>query len=545
MSILIPIIFILWATATLKNVLFWIYIWQIKEYRLDRMRVHFEMPTSGRLVFNKRNLGLFIFLLFSFLPFNFTTVITAILMLALYGFFSIRAVQQFQNTALKLPRFTLRGSLIVSVVATTYVLLSTIVFLYFNKLILSWFLLADILTPLFVAGSILSTHPLALWSKNRIIAKATKRREKFRNLLVIGVTGSYGKSSVKELIAAMLKDNFQVVKTPANINTDIGIARILLNNVTDKHNVFVVEMGAYRKGEIKKAAQIVKPQIGILTGINPQHISLFGSLQNIQKAKYELIEALPDKGLAVFNGDNENVLSLFRQCKKPKRLYTTADTLEKNYQTITVTSLKNTPRGLEIVIAEKEEGKGILKSSLLGLHNATNIIGAATVARELNIKYSDIKKALLKIKAPPHTLRIRKGIKDSTVIDDAYAANEDGVLAALEVLNNMQEGHGKKICIMQPLIELGDNAERVHKRIASRVAEVCDYLIVTSRDYFSTVFKEALDNGMDKEKVLCLPKSQEALRKAQEIIEKGDIVLIENRVPDVVLNGVILHSTDK
>ena len=103
----------------------------------------------------------------------------------------------------------------------------------------------------------------------------------------------------------MLKDNFQVVKTPANINTDIGIARILLNNVTDKHNVFVVEMGAYNVGDLTEHCNIVHPEIGILTAISPQHLSLFGSIENIQKAKYELLRFLPKNGLAVTNSDNK------------------------------------------------------------------------------------------------------------------------------------------------------------------------------------------------------------------------------------------------
>ena len=103
----------------------------------------------------------------------------------------------------------------------------------------------------------------------------------------------------------------------------------------------------------------------------------------------------------------------------------------------------------------------------------------------------------------------------------------------------------KKLCILQPLIELGDNAERIHKKIANEIAKVCDYLIVTSRDYYSIILKEAIDNGMHKDNIFCLLRPQDALRKAQEIINKEDVVLIENRVPEVVLNGVVLHSNEK
>jgi len=561
-AILIPIIFILWITTALKNVMFWIYLWQVKEYRKDRMLVHLTLSTSRNLLFGKRNIWLVVLLILTLLPFALALNTSSFLMLGLYSFFAIRTLQQLQAKSLKLPRFTMRTLLIVTSAILFYLGLSVLVAIQLNKFILAWFLIADILTPLFVSLFVLITFPISAWSKNRIIVKATKKLRGLKNLLVIGITGSYGKSSVKEVLAAILQEKFSVVKTPQNINTDIGIARVILQNITKKHNVFIAEMGAYRKGEIKKSAGMARPQIGIITGINPQHISLFGSLQNIQEAKYELIEALPSKGLAIFNGDNENVRSLFRQCKNPKRIYSTDPFMEKDSQKITVKYIENTSRGLNLSIFEKNKGDILLKTKLLGKHNAINILGAVTIARELDVSYRDIKKGLLKMNASPHTLQIRKGIKSSIVIDDAYAANEDGVMAALEVLNNMKEGpisiktstslagdgksgrarRSKKICIMQPLIELGDSSERVHKKIASRVAEVCDYLIMTGRDYFSIMFKEALDNGMNKENVFCLPKPQEALRKAQEIIEEGDVILIENRIPEAVLNGVVLHK---
>ena len=543
MQFLIPLIFIFWFVAVLKNILFWIYMWQTKEYRIDRMRVHFELPTSKNLILNKKNAWLGILFLFSLAPFSLMRFSIAILVLVLYVLFSFRAMRQYQDNTIKIPRFTIRGSLVVFGVITTYILLSIVVFIFINKMMVSWFLIADILIPLFVAGFIGASHPVSIWIKNRIIKKATRKRERLKNLLVIGITGSYGKSSMKEILFTILKDNFNTIKTPKNINADIGIAKVFLKDATEKHDVFIVEMGAYKRGEIQKTTNMIKPQIGILTGINPQHISLFGSLQNIQKAKYELMESLPSKGLAIFNGDNENVRALYRQCKNPKRLYSTNPSIDHGSQKVLVSEISNTPKGLEISVYEDGEENVILKAPLLGKHNATNIVGAVTVARELGIDYTDIKRALLKVKAPPHTLQLKKGIKDSIVIDDAYASNEDGVSAALKVLDTLKGN--KKICILQPLIELGDSAERVHKKIANEIAKVCDYLIVTSRDYYSIILKEAIDNGMSKDNIFCLLRPQEALRKAQELINKDDIVLVENRVSEVVLNGVTLHLSNE
>jgi len=540
MTFLIPLIFIFWFAVIFKNILFWVHLWQIKEYRMDRMRVHFELPTSKSLLVNKKNIWILVLFLATFLPFGFVQVFIAVLVLLFYLVFTFRTAAQYREGALKMPRFTVRALLVTFLAVVLYFSLSIIIFTLINRGMLAWFLLGDILVPLFVSALVGSSYPMSVWLKNKIIKKATRKREKLSDLLVVGVSGSYGKTSVKEILYSILKNNFNTVKTPQNINVDIGIAKVLLKNVTEKTSVFIAEMGAYKRGEIKKSASIVKPQIGILTGINPQHVSLFGSLQNIQKAKYELIESLPEKGLAVFNGDNEDARALFRQCKNPKRLYSTDPQKDPANQKLLVDSIKNTPKGLEIKVHEENGEKATLRAPLLGKHNASNILGAVTVARELNVNYNDIKRALLKIKTPAHTLQLRKGIKDSIIIDDAYASNEDGVLAALNVLATLKGN--KKICIMQPLIELGDSAERVHKKIAGEIAKICDYLIMTNRDYYPIMFKEATDSGMDKEKVFCFVRAQDALRKAQEIIDGGDVILVENRVPDVVLNGVVLHK---
>ena len=178
MQFLIPLIFIFWFVAVLKNILFWIYMWQTKEYRIDRMRVHFELPTSKNLILNKKNAWLGILFLFSLAPFSLMRFSIAILVLVLYVLFSFRAMRQYQGNTIKIPRFTIRGSLVVFGVITTYILLSIVVFIFINKMMVSWFLIADILIPLFVAGFIGASHPVSIWIKNRIIKKATRKRER-------------------------------------------------------------------------------------------------------------------------------------------------------------------------------------------------------------------------------------------------------------------------------------------------------------------------------------------------------------------------------
>jgi len=164
MFILIPILFIFWGATMLQRTFYWLYLWQVKEYRLDRMRVHFELPTSGRLFLNKRNVWLFALLALSLVPLRPVLVFVTFSALLLYIFFTIRASQQFQDKSLKLPRLTTRGAMVIFFVAIFYAILTILVFVFLNKFIVAWFLLGDIVIPLFVAGGVATTHPIFFWA---------------------------------------------------------------------------------------------------------------------------------------------------------------------------------------------------------------------------------------------------------------------------------------------------------------------------------------------------------------------------------------------
>jgi UDP-N-acetylmuramoyl-tripeptide--D-alanyl-D-alanine ligase len=172
-------------------------------------------------------------------------------------------------------------------------------------------LLFDVFTPLINSLIVLLFQPITVLMRNRTLYKASFKIETLTNLLVIGITGSFGKSSTKEFLNIILSECFNVVTTEKNQNSEIGISECILNNVNDNHEIFICEMGAYNKGGIKLLASIAKPKIGILTGIGNQHMSTFGSKQNIVDTKFELIDSLPDEGLAVLNWDSEEIRKNF------------------------------------------------------------------------------------------------------------------------------------------------------------------------------------------------------------------------------------------
>jgi len=536
------LIAVFWAISAAKSVFFWEYLWQIKEYRRDRMRAHFELASSQRLLLNKRlaliGVLLVITLLSRFLS-EWVQFFAALGALVFYGILCVRTIEQFQKRRLRIPAFTSRVIASLGVTATLYAAFFALVWVYAPQWLLQAILVADAATPLVVALGIAVFTPLSAMTKRRIMEQARAKRASLEGVLAIGITGSYAKTSVKEYTAAILSQKFKVLKTEANNNTEIGIANTILKRLDENYDVFVAEMGAYRKGEIAASAAMVMPSMAVLTGIGPQHLSLFGSMQNIQEAKYELIAALPEKGLAIFNGDDDHARALFRQCKNPKRIYTTDPLSDPTLSGIRAESIRFLSSGMEIRIKDGKETETIT-TSLLGRHNATNLLGAISVARALGMDYEEIQAGIKTIRPIAHTLQIMRGIKETTVVDDSYSGNVRGVFAALEVLSRMKGR--RKILVLQPLIELGPAAEKAHKEIGAKIGEVCDYCIVVASDYFTPLYREALASGMNKSAMMCIPDPHQALRKIQELSDKGDIIMLENRVGNEILRGVIAQG---
>jgi UDP-N-acetylmuramoyl-tripeptide--D-alanyl-D-alanine ligase len=363
--------------------------------------------------------------------------------------------------------------------------------------------------------------------------QATKKRKQREDLLVIGTTGSYGKTTTKEFLAHILSQKFNVLKTEAHNNTELAIANTLLRKLKDSHEVFIVEMGAYRRGEIKTLCEMTQPKIGILTGINDQHISLFGSQENIIKGKYELIEALPPKGLAVFNGDNKYCAILYYKTHKPKRMYSSFKD-DAEYKISNIAAKENL---LRWSITVRGVGTTEFEAPLIGRHYVENCTGAIIIAFELGMNSEEIQGALSTLKPFPHTMELKKGINGIRVIDDSYSGKTAGVFAGLDALSNFS---GQKVIVMPTLIELGKDALDIHKDVAKRIAEVCKTAIITGSDFFGPMQEVALANGMTEIDFVYMIDPHKIVDKIKSATKSGDVVLLESRVPRKLLELLLV-----
>jgi UDP-N-acetylmuramoyl-tripeptide--D-alanyl-D-alanine ligase len=389
---------------------------------------------------------------------------------------------------------------------------------------------------LIVSVIVLLLQPLAVLRKKQIIRKAIEKRKQFPSLLVVGITGSFGKTSVKEFLATILSQKFNVLKTKEHQNSEMGICQSILDDLKPEHQIFIVEMGAYNKGGIKLLCDIALPKIGILAGINEQHLATFGSQKNIIETKFELINALPEDGTAILNYDNQYVRAENQNLKSARRvknkiLYSTTEKLDIWSENILVS------KDSTYFQAFLKSGENInFKVNVLGKHNVANVLAAIAAAKELGMTLEEISRAAEKIEVWQGGMVLKKSLFGSNIIDSTYSANPDGVISALEYLKVWP---GRKAIIIPCLIELGSASKEVHKRIGEKIAENCELAIITTKDRFKEIKKSAREKGMKPENIIFSDKPKEIKEKVKSFNNENDIILLEGRVSKEIIERLI------
>ena len=369
---------------------------------------------------------------------------------------------------------------------------------------------------------------------------SARRRIKTLQPRVIGITGSYGKTSTKYILHQILSQKFNTLMTPNSYNTPMGICKVIRGDLTPEHEVFIVEMGAYKRGDIRELCNLAFPQIGILTAVGPQHLERFKSIENITKGKYELIESLPADGLAVFNCDNEICAGLAdkrEQTGSSVRRYATeespvasvADTAD-----LIATNVRYTDNGLAFTVHANTEKFDItdteIQTRLLGKHNVSNILAALTVAMECGMELEEIQEAVAKVEPVPHRLQLTTGAAGVTIIDDSFNANPVGAKAALEVLTEI--GEGKKVLVTPGMVELGEREYEENRRLGEQAADVCDLVILVGPMQTKPILDGLKAAEYPSQQIIVALNLEEVKQHLATQVQAGDVVLFENDLPD-------------
>jgi len=520
----------LWFLRQIKATLFWLYLWQLKEYHIGRFIDHFRTEMGKKLIFHPLQLlklVLIPFLFYFFFP-GFVILISIYIIESIFFFKSL-----FQGGGKK-PVLTKKTFFLI-VITLIFQILFVSIHCQKNLRFLILLLILDILTPVIISGILLLFQPLTVFWRRQVIEKAKQKRIKHKDLLVIGITGSYGKTSTKEFLTTILEAKFNVLKTKAHQNSEVGISQCILEELEPSHEVFVVEMGAYNKGGIKLLSDIVKPKIGILTGINEQHMVLFGSQENIIRTKFELIESLPAEGVAIFNGNSGHIMTLKPQIDR-LNLKSKIFCSTRARADIWAENIKAERETLSFKVISKEGETANFKLNLFGAHNVENILLAVACAKELGLNLEKIARACEKIKPSQSGMELKKTASELNLIDATYSANFNSVISHL---NYLKVWKGKKIIIMPCLIELGAASREVHRRMGEGAAKVCDLAIITTEEHFEDIKKGAMAGGMREEDILFLQDPNLIFEVIKPFCQPENVILLEGRVPKELVYSLI------
>ena len=345
------------------------------------------------------------------------------------------------------------------------------------------------------------------------------------DLKIIGITGSYGKTSTKHYLHRILSEKYDVLMTPGSYNTTLGVIRTVREYLKPYNEVFIVEMGAKQQGDIKEICDLVHPQMGIVTAVGEQHLESFKSIENVQSTKFELIDALPSDGLGVVNDDFEYVAN--RKVDNVKCVRYAVNETENATYTATDIIYDETGTKFKVVGNGKELA---LHTRLVGEFNISNLIAAVIIALQLEVPEEKIRYAVEKIEQVEHRLNLKRTPGGITIIDDAFNSNPTGSKMAMDVLSRFNKG--KRIVITPGMIELGEKQYELNEALGVKIAECADVAIIVGEYNKDALLNGIKQGGMNNENVHAVASFNEAQRVLATIAKAGDTVLYENDLPD-------------
>ncbi len=366
--------------------------------------------------------------------------------------------------------------------------------------------------------------PIERLINQRFYNEAKEILAEMPHLRIIGVTGSYGKTSTKHYLYRILSEKYNVIMTPGSYNTPMGVIRTIREMMKPYHEVFIVEMGAKQLGDIKEICDLVCPTIGIVTAVGEQHLESFKSIENVQRTKFELIDALPSDGLGVINNDFTyianrpvNNVTVKRYAVAPGNDYHIEDV---EYGVV------------ETRFAVVGEGRRIeLTTKLIGECNLSNLMASVIVAIYLEVPEKSIRYGVSQIEQVEHRLNMKRTPGGLSIIDDAFNSNPDGARMALDVLSRVTTG--KRIVITPGMIELGEKQVEYNQRFGKQMAGAADYVMVVGEYNRDAILAGLAEGGMPEEHIFVADSFTTAQARLIQIARAGDVVLYENDLPDM------------
>ncbi len=428
-----------------------------------------------------------------------------------------KSIKKLVVTA-RVKRMWVAGGVILCLIAVLSVIVGGIA----GKVLLAVLFIMCALPEITALISLFIMKPIEKCISNYYVNDAKKILRNHKNMTVIGVTGSYGKTSTKFILGRILSERYNTLVTPENYNTPMGIVITVRRDLKPQTEVFVCEMGAKRKGDIKEDCQIANPDLGVITSIGPQHLDTFGNIETVVSTKFELADWVKLKnGKMYLNGDNQYI--------KEKAGEYSSVTYGVGDCDCKACDISYSPKGLTVTLNYKGEEMKVT-SRLLGYHNALNIAAAVGVAFDLGLTSEEIAFAVSKLKPAEHRLELKSYINGSTLIDDAYNSNPEGCLEAARVLGCF-DGM-KKIIVTPGLVELGEQEYEANRRLGVEAAKYADIIILVGQKRSIPLAEGVKAQNFPEENLYVVSSFKEALGLFSPMLDSNTVILFENDLPD-------------
>lgn len=383
------------------------------------------------------------------------------------------------------------------------------------------------LLPIFLPYLVLVANwiniPFEEWNIARYGKIARDIIEK-NNVKVVAITGSFGKTTTKDIIANLLGEKYFVASAPKSYNTPSGVALTIQNYVTSQTEFVVLEMGARRVGEIAQICKIAKPDYSVITSVGYQHMESFKKIENVAKTKFEIVQSTKENGICFFNGYDEGAKKLYDKATVNK-FYSSENGGDLEYEI-----LKVDQNGSQFNVSI-DGASYPFSTTLLGRHNVANVCMGILVAHKLGVEIETLQKAVATLEATEHRLQMSKH-RDIVIIDDSYNANVKGACYAAEVLAMFE---GRKIVVTSGLVELGKLEEKSNCELGKAFGKVCDKVILVGSERAKQISQGLVEVGFDMDNAITFESFDEAKASLYAVMKAGDVVLFENDLPDSYL----------
>lgn len=365
--------------------------------------------------------------------------------------------------------------------------------------------------------------------KFKIVNKARKKLAEIPNLKIIGITGSYGKTTFKEALKTVLEEKYKVIATPENKNTPIGLSRLILDDLRLDFDILVVEMGAYKVGDIKDLCQIAPPDMAVLTGINESHLERFKSIKNTIRGKFEIVTNAKLNASVFLNADNDYILDNYKRFvgEREVNFYSENKFNRTPYSIQNKTYLPDA-KGLEFDLtkAQGENIVGHFKTTLIGDYILGTLMGVIEIAFKLGFTSAEIQRGFNRLEPVPHRLEPILTAQNVLIIDDSYNGNPHGAREAVKVLARFTDR--RKIYLTPGLVEMGKASEKIHHELGENLATVADKVILIKNSVSEYIREGLLNKGFSEDNLTIYPTADSAHSDIKNILKSGDVIIFQN-----------------